>query len=214
LGNSYTGHHGARVCAATRQPGRPAAAELGRGPRRLDDKVQIRTRLLPVPPGPQFLLLDWFAVSHVLWAKAERSGFNEPDALAVIDKRSSEPAFHLLVREKDGGSELWDGPRSGTQAAEDVFNADAVRPLFSPTTTRLTTPPFSPATSATPKISSPSSSSMHTTSTPTFPRATSRAARSPPSCTAPARRRYKRSSPKRPAARKCSRSRRCWAGCA
>jgi hypothetical protein len=68
----------------------------------------------------------------------------EPDALAVIgwyfgpirridfshivlsDNRSSEPIFHLLVREKNAHAELWEGARSGTQAAIDVFNADLV----------------------------------------------------------------------------------------
>lgn len=34
--------------------------------------------------------------------------------------------FHLYVREKDPRVELWDGARSGTQAAMDVFNADEV----------------------------------------------------------------------------------------
>lgn len=34
--------------------------------------------------------------------------------------------FHLYVREKDPKVELWDGARSGTQAAMDVFNADEV----------------------------------------------------------------------------------------
>lgn len=35
--------------------------------------------------------------------------------------------FHLYVREKDPKAELWDGARSGTRAAMDVFNADEVR---------------------------------------------------------------------------------------
>lgn len=34
--------------------------------------------------------------------------------------------FHLYVREKDPKAELWEGARSGTQAAVDVFNADEV----------------------------------------------------------------------------------------
>lgn len=34
--------------------------------------------------------------------------------------------FHLYVREKDPKAELWDGARSGTRAAVDVFNADEV----------------------------------------------------------------------------------------
>ena len=35
--------------------------------------------------------------------------------------------FHLFVRPKDPKAEQWDGMRSGTQAALDVFNADEVR---------------------------------------------------------------------------------------
>lgn len=34
--------------------------------------------------------------------------------------------FHLYVRPKDPKAEQWDGARSGTQAAVDVFNADEV----------------------------------------------------------------------------------------
>lgn len=56
------------------------------------------------------------------------TGFNEPDALAVIEKLddADDHVFHLYVRPKDPKIELWDGPRSGIQAAEDVFNADLV----------------------------------------------------------------------------------------
>lgn len=58
-------------------------------------------------------------------------GFNEPNALAVIanDGSGDNHIFHLYVREKDARAELWDGARSGTQAAVDVFNADEVGPL-------------------------------------------------------------------------------------
>ncbi|KAK4549508.1 hypothetical protein LTR36_006505 [Oleoguttula mirabilis] len=54
------------------------------------------------------------------------TGFNEPEAVAVIEKGSSEVeyTFHLFVRPKDERAELWDGARSGVQAAQDVFNAD------------------------------------------------------------------------------------------
>ena len=55
------------------------------------------------------------------------TGFNEPDALAVISKSihgDEDHEFHLYVREKDPKEEQWEGVRSGTQAAEDVFNAD------------------------------------------------------------------------------------------
>lgn len=54
------------------------------------------------------------------------TGFNEPDALAVIGKASddNDHFFHLFVRPKDPKAEQWDGARSGIQAALDIFNAD------------------------------------------------------------------------------------------
>ncbi|KAI9889803.1 MAG: hypothetical protein M1814_004905 [Vezdaea aestivalis] len=54
------------------------------------------------------------------------TGFNEPEALAVVQKTGPgrEHRFWLFVRPKDSKAELWEGPRSGVEAAEDVFNAD------------------------------------------------------------------------------------------
>lgn len=52
------------------------------------------------------------------------TGFNEPEALAVIEKNNGQSIFHLFVRPKDPKAELWEGSRSGIQAALDVFNAD------------------------------------------------------------------------------------------
>ncbi|SLM36950.1 xaa-pro aminopeptidase [Lasallia pustulata] len=54
------------------------------------------------------------------------TGFNEPEALAIIEKSApgDDHTFHLYVRPKDPKAEQWDGARSGTQAAVDVFNAD------------------------------------------------------------------------------------------
>ncbi|KAF3762008.1 hypothetical protein M406DRAFT_342663 [Cryphonectria parasitica EP155] len=55
------------------------------------------------------------------------TGFNEPEAIAVIQKTGDNLGdfiFHLLVRPKDPAAEQWSGPWSGVQAAEDVFNAD------------------------------------------------------------------------------------------
>ena len=44
----------------------------------------------------------------------------------MVEKGRSniEYTFHLFVRPKDDQAELWDGARSGVQAAQDVFNAD------------------------------------------------------------------------------------------
>lgn len=55
------------------------------------------------------------------------TGFNEPEAVAVIQKTGKnlgDYIFHLFVRPKDSKAEQWSGPWSGTQAALDVFNAD------------------------------------------------------------------------------------------
>ncbi|RKF58388.1 Intermediate cleaving peptidase 55 [Erysiphe neolycopersici] len=54
------------------------------------------------------------------------TGFNEPDAVAVIQKvgTSADYIFHLFVRPKDPVAEQWSGARSGGQAALDIFNAD------------------------------------------------------------------------------------------
>jgi intermediate cleaving peptidase 55 len=56
------------------------------------------------------------------------TGFNEPEAVAVIQKvgASADYIFHLFVRPKDPKAEQWDGARSGEQASLDVFNADEV----------------------------------------------------------------------------------------
>ncbi|MCJ1364494.1 hypothetical protein MMC16_003605 [Acarospora aff. strigata] len=54
------------------------------------------------------------------------TGFNEPQALAIIEKtgRGGAHRFHLYVRPTDAKAEQWEGARSGTQAALDCFNAD------------------------------------------------------------------------------------------
>lgn len=56
------------------------------------------------------------------------TGFNEPEAVAVIQKigAPADYVFHLFLRPKDAKAEQWDGARSGEQAALDVFNADKV----------------------------------------------------------------------------------------
>lgn len=42
-----------------------------------------------------------------------------------------EYTFHLFVRPKDEKAEIWDGARSGVQAAQDVFNADEAQSIDS-----------------------------------------------------------------------------------
>ncbi|KAL8797849.1 MAG: hypothetical protein Q9195_000201 [Heterodermia aff. obscurata] len=55
------------------------------------------------------------------------TGFNEPDAVAIVAGKThhhGDHSFHLFLRPKDPKAEQWDGARSGAQAAVDVFNAD------------------------------------------------------------------------------------------
>jgi hypothetical protein len=47
----------------------------------------------------------------------------------LLEKNDTVPRFHLFVRPKDEKAELWEGARSGIQAALDVFNADEVTSL-------------------------------------------------------------------------------------
>ncbi|MCJ1325083.1 hypothetical protein MMC10_001745, partial [Thelotrema lepadinum] len=117
------------------------------------------------------------------------TGFNEPEALAVIAK-SSDPndhTFHLYARPKDPKSEMWEGPRSGLDAATDVFNADETGPIshlptllpalfssastiytdiaFTPTSTKPSTSLFTRFLNSL-KSTSPSTSSSPTTEKP------------------------------------------------
>ncbi|KAI9669792.1 MAG: hypothetical protein M1829_005047 [Trizodia sp. TS-e1964] len=53
------------------------------------------------------------------------TGFNEPGAIAVIQKTGhNDHIFHLFVRPKNSKAEQWEGPRTGLQGALDLFNAD------------------------------------------------------------------------------------------
>ncbi|KAM4063082.1 metallopeptidase family M24 domain-containing protein [Hirsutella rhossiliensis] len=65
------------------------------------------------------------------------TGWNEDDAVAVIEKTSPERGdylFHMFVKRKDPREEQWSGYRNGVDAAEDVFNADKALPLESAAT--------------------------------------------------------------------------------
>lgn len=64
------------------------------------------------------------------------TGFNEPEAVAVIQKRGSgtDHVFYLFVRPKDPAKEKWEGSRSGIEAAREIFNADAAADITALTT--------------------------------------------------------------------------------
>ncbi|KAG5917881.1 hypothetical protein E4U42_007085 [Claviceps africana] len=55
------------------------------------------------------------------------TGWNEDDAVAVIEKTGPEPdgyTFRMFVKRKDARDEQWNGYRNGVDAARDIFNAD------------------------------------------------------------------------------------------
>lgn len=57
------------------------------------------------------------------------SGFNEPNAVAVLAPHHEEHRFVLFVQPKDLEKETWTGYRVGVEAAKEQFGADAVYPI-------------------------------------------------------------------------------------
>jgi Xaa-Pro aminopeptidase len=57
------------------------------------------------------------------------TGFNEPNAVAVLAPHHEEHRFVLFVQPKDPERETWTGYRVGVDAAKERFGADAVYPI-------------------------------------------------------------------------------------
>lgn len=57
------------------------------------------------------------------------TGFEEPDAVAVIDPGHPTDRFVLFVRPRDPELELWNGRRAGVDGARDLYGADAAYPI-------------------------------------------------------------------------------------
>ncbi|MEM6839378.1 MAG: aminopeptidase P N-terminal domain-containing protein [Cyanobacteria bacterium P01_C01_bin.120] len=57
------------------------------------------------------------------------TGFNEPEAVAVLAPHHEEHKFVLFVRPKDKEQEIWSGRRLGVDAAKEWLGADEVFPL-------------------------------------------------------------------------------------
>ena len=57
------------------------------------------------------------------------TGFNEPEAVAVIIPGREHGEFVLFCREKDPTRELWDGYRAGQEGAMSEFAADDAFPI-------------------------------------------------------------------------------------
>ncbi|HBB35254.1 MAG TPA: Xaa-Pro aminopeptidase [Cyanobacteria bacterium UBA8803] len=57
------------------------------------------------------------------------TGFNEPEAVAVLAPHHSEHRFVLFVQPKEREKEVWTGYRTGVEAAKEKFGADEAYPI-------------------------------------------------------------------------------------
>lgn len=57
------------------------------------------------------------------------TGFDEPEAIAVIAPGHKEHPFTLFVRPRDPEREVWDGRRAGVEGAKEKYGADAAFPV-------------------------------------------------------------------------------------
>jgi Xaa-Pro aminopeptidase len=57
------------------------------------------------------------------------TGFNEPQAVAVLAPHHSEHRFVLFVQPKDREKEVWSGYRCGVDAAKEIYGADEAYPI-------------------------------------------------------------------------------------
>ena len=57
------------------------------------------------------------------------TGFEEPDAIMLLDPSASEEQYVLFVRPRDREREIWDGRRAGVDGARERFDAEASYPV-------------------------------------------------------------------------------------
>ena len=57
------------------------------------------------------------------------TGFEEPEAVAVLIPGRDEGQYLLFCRERDPDKELWDGSRAGLEGACEVYGADDAFPI-------------------------------------------------------------------------------------
>lgn len=57
------------------------------------------------------------------------TGFDEPDAIMLLDPRAADEQFVLFVRPRDREKEIWTGLRAGTDGAMERYGADASYPI-------------------------------------------------------------------------------------
>lgn len=57
------------------------------------------------------------------------TGFDEPEAVAVLAPKRKGGEFILFNRVRDREHEIWDGPRAGQQGAKKIYGADEAYPI-------------------------------------------------------------------------------------
>ncbi len=57
------------------------------------------------------------------------TGFEEPEAVALVDPSADEDRYVLFVRPRDREMEIWNGYRAGVDGAKERFGADAAYPI-------------------------------------------------------------------------------------
>src|SRR5436189_6110493 len=57
------------------------------------------------------------------------TGFDEPDAVAVINPAHAKERYVLFVRPRDRELEIWNGRRAGVEGAVATYGADAAYPI-------------------------------------------------------------------------------------
>jgi Xaa-Pro aminopeptidase len=57
------------------------------------------------------------------------TGFDEPEAVAVLAPKRKGGEFILFNRVRDRDHEIWDGPRAGQQGAKKIYGADEAYPI-------------------------------------------------------------------------------------
>ncbi len=98
--------------------------------RRQEFADSIRDAIAVIPAAGETVRND--DVHHVFRQDSDfffLTGFDEPDAVAVIDPSSADERFVLFVRPRDRELEIWNGYRAGVEGAKERFGADAAYPL-------------------------------------------------------------------------------------
>src|SRR5438046_8946238 len=60
------------------------------------------------------------------------TGFDEPDAVAVVNPAHTKERYVLFVRPRDRDLEIWTGHRAGVEGAVATYGADAAYPTDKP----------------------------------------------------------------------------------